>query len=201
MSKVEIIKRPINGSKKDLKKSAWISVAESIALIVFGVLLATWPDLIIKILALVIGFFFVIKGGYKILNYLIQKENQQDYFNNDLLYGIILALIGITILVLGEGIASIFRIIIGIWMIYESLVRLNTATKLSSLDIPAWRYVLLVAIVMLVLGIFVTFNSGAVVTIIGWIMVATGIIGVVGDAIFIQYVNILAEKIAQKNHE
>ena len=64
---------------------------------------------------------------------------------------------------MGEDIANIFRIVVGIFLIYESLVRVNTAIKLNNAGISIWKYVLLLAIIMLVLGVFVTFNDVATV--------------------------------------
>lgn len=194
MSKVEIIKRPVEKINKDLKQSAWMAILESLATAILGVFLIAWPDVVIKVVAYIVGVFFVIKGAYQIINYFLVK-GQNDFFNNSLLVGVISVLVGIAALVMGESIASVFRIVIGIWMIYEALVRINTAIKLHAANINVWKYVLILALSMLVVGIFVTFYEGAVVTLVGWMMVVTGIVGIMGDVMFIQYVNALADKL------
>ena len=188
---------PIEKAGSILKKNAWGSVFESIAIIVLGILLIAWPDVIIKVLAYVVGVFLIVKGAYQAINYFLVK-GQNDFFNNNLLGGIISLLLGLALILIGEEIINIFRIIIGIWMIYESLVRINTAIKLHAINISAWKYVLILALMVLALGIFVTFNSGAVVTLIGWMMVLAGVISVVGDTIFIQYVNKISDIITNK---
>ena len=198
MSKVEIIKRPVEKISSDLKQSAWMAVIESLATAIVGILLIAWPDTVIKIIAYIVGIFFVVKGAYQIINYFVVK-GQHDFFNNSLLTGVVSVLVGIAALVMGEEIASVFRVIIGIWMIYESLVRMNTAIKLHSAGIQAWRYIIILALMMLVAGVFITFYSGAVVALVGWMMILTGIIGIVGDIMFIQYVNALAEKLTNFN--
>ena len=86
-------------------------------------------------------------------------------------------------------------------MIYESLVRINTAIKFHAAGINAWKYILILALMMLVLGVFVTFYSGAVVALIGWMMVLVGIIGIVSDTMFIQYINQVSEAITGKAKE
>ncbi len=194
MPKAEIIKRPIEKVSGNLKQSAWMAVIESLTTAIVGILLIAWPDVVIKTIAYIVGIFFVIKGAYQVINYFIIK-GQNDFFNNGLLLGISSVFIGITAFVMGEEIAHVFRIIIGIWMIYESLVRINTAIKLHAAGIQAWKYILILALAMLVLGVFITFYSGAVITLIGWTMVFVGIIGVVGDIMFIQYVNTIVEKL------
>lgn len=194
MSKVEIIKRPVEKISGNLKQSAWMAVIESLATAILGILLIAWPETVVKVIAYVVGVFFVVKGAYQIINYFIAK-GQNDFFNNELLAGVISILVGIAAFVMGEEIANVFRVIIGIWIIYESLVRMNTAIKLHAANIAAWKYILILALMMLVVGVFITFYSGAVVTLIGWMMIITGIVGIIGDIMFIQYVNAIVEKL------
>ena len=82
MAKPEIIKRPIEKVGSNIKKSAWSAIIESFTLVVLGVLLIIWPDIMIKIVAYLVGAFFIVKGGFQIINYFIEK-GQRDYFNNE----------------------------------------------------------------------------------------------------------------------
>lgn len=195
--KVEVIKRPIEQVGSNIKMSAWSAIIESIALIILGILFVVMPDTIVKVLAYIIGVFLVVKGGFEVISYFVVK-GQNDFFNNTLLFGVVSILLGIAALLIGENIANVFRVIVGVLIIYESLVRINSATKLASVGIESWKFMLVIALIMLVLGIFITFNTGAVVTLIGWVMIATGIIGIVGDVIFIKYVNTVVDKITNK---
>ena len=195
--KAKIIERPIEQVSSTLKKTAWSSMFEALALIILGILFVIWPDTMVKILAYLVGAFFIIKGGYAVANYYIQK-GQQDFFNNGLLSGIVCILVGVAALIIGEDIAKIFRVIIGILIIYESLVRINTASKLHSVGVNTWRYILALAIIMLVMGIIITFSNGAIVSLIGAVMIVTGIIGLVGDVIFVQHVNAVVDKLTSK---
>ncbi len=196
MSKVEIIKRPIEKVGSNIKKTAWSAAVEALILVLLGISLMIWPDTVIKILAYLIGVFLIVKGAFRIVNYFMEN-GQNDFFNNSLLLGVVSVLIGIVSLVMGEGIASFFRIIIGILIIYESLVRINFATKLISVGVNEWRYILALSIIMLALGIFVTFNTGAVVTLIGGMMVVTGIMGIIGDFMFIKHINTIVNKLTK----
>ncbi|MBQ2673045.1 DUF308 domain-containing protein [Candidatus Saccharibacteria bacterium] len=195
MSKVEIIKRPMEQIGNDIKKSAWSATIESLAIMILGILFIAWPETMVKAVSYIVGVIFITKGLFQVINYFMEK-GQNDFFNNNLLMGVISILIGIAALVIGEDIANVFRVVIGIWLIYESLVKVNTAIKLSSAGIGIWKYVMILALVVMVLGVFVTFND--VTTVIGWIMIAAGLIGIVGDIMFIQQLNTLIDKISQK---
>ncbi len=194
MPKVEIIKRPLEKMGSNIKKTAWGAVIESLITLALGIFLIAWPELVIKILAYIIGVFFVVKGGYQIINYFIVK-GQHDFFNNGLLMGVISLLIGVAALVMGEELAAVFRIVVGIWIIYEALVRIDTAIKLATAKINTWSYTLILAIIMLLVGIFVTFNTGAGTVLVGWMMILAGIAGIVGGTMFIQHVNQLIDTI------
>ena len=197
MSKAEIIKRPIEKVGSDIKRSAWSAVIESLALIVLGILFIILQETMVRVLAYIIGVFFIVKGGFQIITYFMEK-GQNDFFNNNLLSGVVAILIGVAALVVGEDIATVFRVILGIIIIYESLTRINTALKLASANIDTWKYILIVALLILVIGIFITFNSGAVITLIGWMMILTGVIGIIGDVMFIQHVNSLVERLTKE---
>ncbi len=186
------LKQSIKDVGSSLKGSAWMAILESLAIAILGVFLIAWPDSAVQVISYVAGVFFIIKGAYQIILYFMVK-GQNDFLNNGLLSGVISLLVGIAVLVMGEELATVFRIVIGIWMIYESLVRINTAIKLHAAKIEAWKYIIILAICMLLIGVFITFNSGAVVTLIGWMMIVTGVIGIINDFTFMQYVNEIAK--------
>lgn len=194
--KAEIIKRPAEKIGGDIKKTAWNAALESFIILVFGILIAVWPDATISIVANILGAIFIINGLYKIINYLV-IQGQKNYLNDSLLAGVISFLIGIAILLVGGDIANVFRVIIGIWVIYESLVRINAAIKLHSAGANTWSYLLAIALIMLGLGLFITFNTGAVIQLIGIVMIIVGAIGIVGDVMFIRQIDIVVDKVTK----
>lgn len=189
---------PITQVDSFFKRSVWTVILDSLATIILGVLLVVWPELVVQILSYVVGIFFMVKGLIAVINYFV-SQGYRNFYNNDLLSGVIQTLIGIAALAIGPAnIADVFRIIIGIWIIYSGLIRINIAIKLSVAQSRDWLYILLVGICMLVLGGIIVFTRGAVVTIVGWTMVACGIIGIVGDVIFVMHLEDLKSKINQR---
>lgn len=194
MTKAEIINRPVEQVGNDIKKSAWLAVIESLTIIIMGVLFIAWPDYMVRIISYIFGIFFIIKGAFQIINYFVEK-GQNDFFNNELLVGVISVLLGVAAIAVGAEIANVFRVVLGIWLVYESLVRINTAIKLSVAGIPVWKYILLIGLGILLLGVFVVFNDVTVV--IGWMMIIAGIIGIFGDVLFMQQIDNLISKITK----
>ena len=192
--KLEIIKKPVEKIGGGIKKEAWFAVTESLATVILGVFLIAWPNIAIKVISYVIGGFFVVRGCYQIINYFI-SNGYRNYYNNNLLTGVISTLVGAAVLVMGEEISNVFRIVMGVLMIYEALVRINTAIKMSSAKVLSWKWILILSIVMLLLGVFVTFYDGAAMILVGWIMVIIGLMGVFSDIMFIMHVDELMKKI------
>lgn len=187
--KVEIIKRSTSGWKNfdttKVKKSAWTSFIGSIATVVFGVLLITLSSSIVRAIAYIVGGYFIISGAYRVITYLMAKE-QNNLLNNNLIWGIVALLLGVVIFCLGDEIAGVFRFIVGIWIVYEGIIRLSNAIKMNAANVQSWRWMLLVSIFMLLFGAFIAFNEGAFIELIGWFLVIVGLAGVFSDVLYMQ---------------
>ena len=182
--KVEIIKRPIEQASSNIKKSAWSSAFESFAILVLGILFVIWPDTMMQAVAYIIGAILLVKGGFEIISYFIDEKNT---FSNLLLSGLVSTFIGIVVMIMGPNIANVFRIVIAIFLVYESLVRVSSAVRLYQAGLKIWEAVAILALIIMVLGIFVAVNDAA--SIIGWALVVAGLMGIIGDVIFIRHID------------
>lgn len=177
---------------KRAKSAGWLAILESIVIGVFGAILVLNPDGILKVLFYVIGIFLIVKGVYHIVNYLA-VHGKYDFYNNDLLYGIVALVFGVIAVVLWEQLSGAIGIVVGAWMIYGALVRLNTAIKLHAAGVKEWFYVLLLSLIMLALGVYMVVSVGAVMAVVGWIMIAAAVVGIIDDAVFMKHVDAITE--------
>lgn len=174
-----------------LKKSGWMSIIESLIFAVLGIILAWKPNEIMAIISYVIGAIFIIIGAIKIINY-IQAKGKSDLYNYELIYGIMSAVIGIVVIVYSGAIGTILGIIIGIWIIYSSVVRATSALKLKVLKSNVWIYSLVLAIIMFICGLYIILDSGIIVTTIGIIMIIYAIIDIIENIIFLSNIKKLS---------
>lgn len=173
---------------KRLKSVGWMAILESLVIGVLGIVLLWHPEGVLKAIFYVVGIFLIIKGVYKILNY-FATHGQYDFYNNDLLYGIIALVFGVIAVVLWEELGGVIGLVVGAWMIYGALVRINTAIKMRTAGIREWFYVLVLALVMLALGIYMIINMGAVLAVVGWVMIAAAVVGILDDLMFIRHLD------------
>lgn len=174
------------------KSTSWMAILESLIVGALGIMLLVNPDGMFKIIFYVVGIFLIIKGVYKIINY-FAVHGKYDFYNNDLLYGIIALVFGILAVVLWEQLGKLIGIAVGAWMIYGALVRMNTAIKMHTAGIREWFYVLLLSMIMLALGIYMVISANAIPMVIGWIMIAAAGIGIVDDILFIRHLDAVTQ--------
>ncbi len=170
-----------------LKKSGWMSIAESLVFAILGIILIWQKDAIMSMIAYILGAVFILLGIIKVINY-VQTKSKSDLYNYELVYGIMAVIIGIVIMVYSSTISKIFGIIIGMWIVYSSVVRASSALKLKQIKSNIWIYSLVIAIIMLICGLVVIFNTGAIPATIGAIMITYAVLDIIENVIFINNV-------------
>lgn len=178
--------------EKVLKKTGKTSLITSIIFALLGIILITNPEGTVKFISCMIGTIFIITGIYKSFNYLKNKEIY-NLFNYDLALGIIAIVLGIVTIVYSNQIGSIFRIIIGIWIIYSAIIRTSLSFKLKIIDSNIWLYSLIIAVTMVLCGLFIICNSGAIIVTIGTIILIYSILDIIESIIFIKNVDRLTK--------
>ncbi len=186
--------RVLRPGMKRLRSVGRVAILESLLIGALGVILLINSTGFTKVIFYVVGICLMIKGVYKILNY-FASHGKYDFYNNDLLYGIIALVFGVIMVVLWETLASAIGIVVGAWMIYGALVRMNTAIKMRVAGIKEWFYALILSMAMLALGIYLIIAVGAVLTIVGWVMIAAAVIGVIDDVVFIRHLDKIVEQL------
>ena len=145
--------------QKILKKSGWIGIIESVVFAILGIILIANPEQTVKVISYILGAGFIILGVYKIIGY-IRDKGEKDLYNYELIYGIMIIVIGLISIVYSSTIAIIFRIIIGIWIIYSAVIRASSSLKLKAVKSNIWVYTLILAVVMFICGLYIVLNEG-----------------------------------------
>lgn len=175
------------------KSTGWMAILESVIVGILGIILVINPTGILRIIFYIVGIFLMVKGVYKIVNY-FAVHGKSDFYNNDLLYGVIALIFGVLAVVLWEQLGNAISLVVGAWMIYGALVRMNTAIKLHAVGVKQWIYVLVLSLLMLAIGIYMIVEVGAVLTLVGWLMMIAAVIGIVDDVIFMRHLDAIAKE-------
>lgn len=168
-----------------LKKEGWSSLVTSIIFAILGILLINNPEGTAVVISYILGLTFGIIGLYKIITY-IKEKGKCDFYNYDMVFGIGTIILGILTIVYRTQIETLLRILIGIWIIYSAMIRISLSLKLKSLDTgKVWVYSILVAVLMLICGVYAMFTSNAIIITVGLIILIYSILDIVESIIFL----------------
>lgn len=171
-----------------IKKSGWTGIITSIIFAILGIVLIVNPNGVLKFVSVILATIFIVFGIVKIMQYFTAKGNY-NFYNYDFIYGIISIIVGIVTLCFLGTIETILRIIIGLWIIYSGIIRLDFSFKLKSMELKSWIPVIVLAILMMICGIVVIATKGALVSTIGIFILIYSIMDLIESIIFMKNVN------------
>ena len=168
--------------EKFLKKSSWTDIIVSLIFVLFGIMLMARPETIKSMIAILLGAICIVIGVLKGIDYFASGKSD----NYSLAIAMVAVITGIFIMFCADIILSVFRIIIAIWIIYSGIMNLQTTIVWKDYQSRLWLLTLLLAIAMIGAGIYILDNNGAMLQIVGGIIVAYGIVDVLESFIFIK---------------
>lgn len=171
-----------------LKQSGMTNIIVSIIFAIFGVILCVFHEAAVKLISILLGILFLGSGLARIITY-IEGRGRDEHLNGDLLLGAILFIFGIVAIVYTNTIGMILRTIVSIWIIYAGISKTYLSMKLKNLCASAWIVSIVLSLIMIIFGLYILFNNGAIITLIGTIMIAYAIIDIIENIIFIRKLN------------
>ena len=171
---------------KMLKKTGYISILESIIFIILGGILIWKAEAAIKIISIILGLIFIIMWVGKIIGHFFINKKFIEFYDYELIYGLMAVVFGFIIIYYSSTIETILRIIVGIWIIYSSFVKLTLSLKIKQVESKAWIYSVILSVVMFICGIYIILNEGTIIATVGVIMIIYSIIDIIEDLICIK---------------
>lgn len=147
--------------------------------LVFGAFLIIYPSISAQILTIIIGAILSGVGVFNIISFLMNKNAS---FRQGILSGVISAALGVAFIAQSESVLNVTSIILGVFVIFEGLTSCKRAIIMKRLDFEKWFVPLIIALVACVLGtlilIFPNFFGGAIMIIVGILLVIEAILGI-----------------------
>lgn len=171
--------------EKFLKRSGWTDIVIALIFILFGIMLITRPEAIVSMIAILLGGICIVIGILRLIDFFYLKK-QDNYL---LAIAIVMIVTGIIVMFCADIILSVFRIIIAIWIIYSGIMNMQTAIVWKDFKSRLWIFTLILSIIMIIGGIYVLVNTGAIIQTIGVIILAYGIIDIIENVIFIKKID------------
>ena len=141
--------------KDMLKKMFTLSIFSSIMFIVIGLLLFFKPGDTLKTISYIIGGLILVFGIFGVARF---SKSEKKGLNFDLIYAILSFIAGLIIIFNPEALASIIPVILGIWIVINSAIKIQYSFYIKSDTSKKWVATLTMSLITLVCGIVLLFN-------------------------------------------
>lgn len=146
---------------KLLKQLKWDALFMGVLYILLGIVALVIPETMERLLGFLIGVVLIIAGAVSMISYLL-RDAHQNYYHNDFLHGLLGILLGVVVLYKVDIIISLVPFLLGTLVLISGLSKLQDVIDLKRLEYGNWIVMLVLAIINIVLGLVLIFNSMAV---------------------------------------
>lgn len=171
--------------EKFLKRSSWTDIVISIIFVLFGALLIAKPNETVGAISIILGILFIAMGVLKLVEY-YTADTKEDWL---LTVALISVVLGIVILFASDAILSVFRVIVGIWIIATGIMDLQTTLVWKEVKSPYWTAAVALSMAMMLAGIIILVNQNILLTTMGIIIIIYAILDIIDRIIFMKKIN------------
>ena len=172
----------MNYVRKKFNQMIRSTIITSIFLVIIGILLIARPEEILTMISIILGVGIIIVGIFGFLNYANDLKEGRT-ISMDIVYGIICVIVGTLLIVNTKIFASILPIVMGVWMVINSIIKAQYTLVLKDEGNPNWKLTLLFSVLTLACGILFIFNpfktASMFMQIFGAIMVVYSIMDII----------------------
>ena len=140
-----------------IRKLGRNSIILSIILLVFGLFMYTNPISTINVMIIVFGVILVLDGLVHLVSYFAIKDEYR-FFSSELVQAIIYIILGFLLMLNYYNISYLLPIVLGIWIVVESLFKLQIALNIRDIYDSHWGLLLGMSIITALLGAVILFN-------------------------------------------
>ena len=166
---------------KNFRKTFSIS---SVVFILVGLALLLWPDISLRLVCGLFGVVILMKGVSSIYTFL-QAEVRGFFSYFGWIFGAAAVALGIFLLLRPQTVVSILPILVGLFVIMDGVMRVQSAFELRAAGYSRWWSLLILALISAALGAVMLWNPFATVEVlvmaIGVILIVEGVLNLAGS--------------------
>lgn len=184
--------------KTPVPRAVWVSLGAAVGLIALGLFAILWPDLSLNTICVVIGAVALVFGIIEIIIYFMTKPAGVG-MSHDFSIGALAVIVGVILLIHPGGIVDLLQVLIGIFLLADSVFKMQTAFDSKRIGISGWWITLIFTVACLVLGILMVLKVGAnvIMVLIGVALIIDGI----QNLCLVVFSRIAAKKLARMDKD
>ena len=145
--------------KLDFSKILLGSIILNVLFLLFGIIIYMNPTITLELTGIILGVYFILFGLYAIFEFIFKDNNP--LFGLNILWGILAIIAGLFVMINPFQIIKILTFALGIFLIIISIRKILNAIKLKKYGYDGWSLILVIAIILLIFGIFIMINPMA----------------------------------------
>ena len=140
-----------------LKNYEKYSMLTSILLMILGIFLIVKPIKSVETFIIFFAIIMITSGILSFISYFVITKEER-LVSLDLIIGLITIITGIFLYIYRLELLNIFPTILGIWIIFTNLVKMQLSINLSVIEKSSWILLLIINILMIIFGILLIAN-------------------------------------------
>lgn len=177
-------------SEKFLKRTNWTDIVISILFVLLGALLIIRPVEMMSAISIFLGIILFLIGFLKLVDYFTSKD-KEDYL---LTMALVSTVLGVIVLFCPDIITSIFRAVLGIWIIASGIRNFQTALVWKEVKSTLWTITVVCSLFMIIAGIVILVSTTLAFRIVGIVIVIYAVLDIIARMIFIKKVQDYLDK-------
>lgn len=161
-----------------LKRVKTNVVISSILCVILGLVLVFWPGLSIRIVCTAVGVVLIVTGITRMIDYFAVRDGSM-YSQINLIFGIVLVVVGVWISVKPDKVLAIIPIIVGIVIVIHGLQNIKQAMELWRDKYAKWWVACILGVLTVGFGVLLICRPftaiDTVVMLIGFFLIYDGI--------------------------
>jgi len=150
-------------SSDKFRKLMATSIATSVIWLIAGLVMLFLPSLTNKIIGIVIGVLFLLTGLNMVYKYL--KRNGAKLYSLNMVFGIILLVLGLVIIISPFSVSSFITVCLGLYLIVAGANKITYGIWFKIGNDPAWLLTVVIGAMLILFGILVLVNPFSSLTI------------------------------------
>ena len=152
---------------------------------IFGILFIARQNETLAAISTILGIVFIAIGVLKLVEY-FTSDTKEDYL---LTIALVSVIFGVILLFCSDAILSLFRIILGLWIIAAGIMDFQTTLIWKEIKSPYWTLTLLFSMLMIIAGMVILVSKDILLTTIGIMIVVYAVLDIIDRFIFIKKIN------------
>lgn len=175
-----------------IKRIFNLSLITSIIFVIVGLFLFIKPDTTISLISYTFGAVLLLMGLINVYKY-FSSNNKLNMFSFDLAYGVLLVIAGLFLIIDTSIFAKVINIILGIWIIVNSITKFQYGIVLKRVKNSDWGYTIFVSLLSFFWGVLLLvnpFESALTITqIIGIFIIVYAVLDIIDNFVIRKNIN------------